>query len=377
MLMVKRIETRPTSRHTAVCNPIVLREGPHVRLVFVPTVVDNPADPNSCIDGQFVYQRKARNDRWLPVPTGSLSSIKEGEEFKLTLHAGELRSFLEGLVPLYRLHREQGVPKRMKTFVEVDRGMANLITQGGADLTALLREHPDDAPKIFVRLVNWISAAADKSKAVDKLASAIPEQMPTFTALLGVAAVKNALGHWRQHASETSEEFWQQTLTERAYVLSQLFAYPVIVIGTKAYVGGKVISRSGGKEADFLLAAESTNAVAIVEIKTPQTPLLGPEYRGGVFPLSREVSSAIAQVLRYRQLFSRNFDALAAEAPTHLTLGEPRCLVIAGSSEELSTQPMKENFELQRERVRGVTVMTFDELFLRIERLVSLLEGQY
>ena len=374
--MIKRIETRPTSRRTAVCNPITLREGPHVRLVFVPTVVDNPADPNSCIDGQFVYQRKAQKERWLPAPTESLSSIREGEEFKLTLHASELRALLEGLVPLYRLHRGQGIPTRMKTFIEVDRGLANLITEGGADLTALLRDHPGDAPRMFVNLVNWISTSPDKGGAVEKLASAIPEQMPTFTALLGMAAIKNALGYWKQHESETSEEFWQQALTDRAYVLSQLFAYPVVVIGTKAYVGGKVISRLGGKEADFLLVAESTNSVIIVEIKTPQTPLLGSEYRGGVFPLSRELSGAVAQVLRYRQLLSRTFDSLTAEIPTRLTMGEPRCVVIAGSSKELSTQPEKENFELQRDRVRGVTIMTFDELFLKIDRLVSLLEGQ-
>jgi len=36
---------------------------------------------------------------------------------------------------------------------------------------------------------------------------------------------------------------------------------------------------------------------------------------------------------------------------------------------------MKENFELQRERIQGVTISTFDELFFRLERLVALLEG--
>jgi hypothetical protein len=85
---------------------------------------------------------------------------------------------------------------------------------------------------------------------------------------------------------------------------------------------------------------------------------------------------AIAQVLRYRQTLTRNFDSLGSESPNRLTLGEPRCIVIAGLSSKLSTQVMRENFELQRERVRGVTVLTFDELFRRIERLVSLLEGR-
>jgi len=120
----KQIETRSTSRRTALCNPIVLREGDRVRRAFVPAIVDNPGDPNSCVDGQFVYQRKAPRERRMDVPTDSLATLKEGDEFKLTLHAKELRALLEGLVPLYRLHRAQGVPKGSKTFVQVDRALA-------------------------------------------------------------------------------------------------------------------------------------------------------------------------------------------------------------------------------------------------------------
>lgn len=346
-----------------------------MRLAFVPAIVDNPGDPNSCVDGHFVYQRKAPSGRWIPIPTDSLSTLREGDEFKLTLHARELSNLLEGLVPLYRLHRVQGVPKGSKTFVEVDRTMAQLITKGGDDLTSFLKSHSEDATKALLSLVSWLATSPERREAAERLASMAPEQMPELTALLGLAAVKSALDHWRKNINEASEEFWQSTLSERAYVLSQLFAYPVVVIGTKAYVGGKLVDRTGGKETDFLLAAESTDAVILVEIKTPQTKLLGREYRGGVFPLSGELSSAIAQVLRYRQIFTRSFDSLEAENPRRMTLGEPRCIVLAGLSTELGTQAMRENFELQRERVRGVTVLTFDELFLRIERLVSLLEG--
>jgi hypothetical protein len=33
---------------------------------------------------------------------------------------------------------------------------------------------------------------------------------------------------------------------------------------------------------------------------------------------------------------------------------------------------MRENFELQRERTHGLTIITYDELFKRLERLVEL-----
>ena len=186
--------------------------------------------------------------------------------------------------------------------------------------------------------------------------------------------MKDALEYWKKNQENSSEEFWQTALKDRTYVLSQVFAYPVVVIGSKAYVGGKLLSNKGGKEVDFLASTESTDAAILIEIKTPQTRLLGPVYRDGVFPWSRDLSGAVAQALRYRQSFMRQFDSIGANSSPRLTLGEPRCIVIAGRSSELANQDMKESFELQRERTHGVTILTFDELFLRLQRLVALLE---
>ncbi len=372
---MKQFETRSTSRQTAESNPITLRQGDRVRLVFVPFLVDNPASPKASVDGYFIYQKKTASGRWVPVPTVPLSTLKDGEGFKLTLHAQELMTLLEGLVPLYRLYRDQGIPKGRKTFMEVDKSLANFVSLGQKDLSAFLESHSDEAATLLLKLVRWLATSSGRRDAATKLASMAPEQMPTFAALLGLAAIKDALAYWKQNQNNNAEEFWQRALSDRTYVLSQVFAYPVVVIGSKAYVGGKQISRTGGKEADFLLAAESTDAMTLIEIKTPKTKLLGAEYRDGVFPLSRELAAAVAQVLRYRQSLMRSFDNLTAELPARLTLGDPRCIVVSGHSEELSSQVMRENFELQRERLQGVTVITYDELFRRLERLITLLEG--
>ena len=337
-------------------------------------LVDNLANPKASVDGHFIYQRKAKTGRWLPVRTVALSTLKAGEGFTLRLHAGELLALLEGLVPLYRFY-EQGIPQTPKTFVEVDAGLAKFVSLGEKDLTALLETNADDAAGMVLKLVRWLATSSDRSKALSKLMSMAPDQMPALTTLLGLAAMKDALAYWKRNQNNNSEEFWQKSLTDRAYVISQVFAYPIVIVGSKAYVGGKQVSNKGGKEADFLLSTESTHAVILVEIKTPQTELLGAKYREDVFPLSRELSSAVAQVLRYRQSLMRRFDSITAELPTRLTLGEPPCLIIAGHSAELTDQNMRENFELQRQRIHGVTIITYDELFLRLERLVALLEA--
>lgn len=120
---------------------------------------------------------------------------------------------------------------------------------------------------------------------------------------------------------------------------------------------------------------ESTRSVILVEIKTPQTKLLAAQYRDGVFPISSDLAGSLAQILRYRQSLTKTFDSVTSDLPQRPTLGDPRCVVIAGNSSEFRSQEEKENFELQREQLRGVTVLTYDELFRRLERLVSLLEG--
>lgn len=368
------LETRSVSRSAAGCSPIVLREGNQVRLVFVPKLVDNPENPKACVDGHFIYQRKTRNGPWLPVPTVPLTTFKSGEEFRLMLHAQELRTLLEGVVRLYQLHQQLGIPRGSSRFVRVDPGVAEFFARGRKDLVSILDSDAENAVEMMLQFVRWLARSPGRREAVTKLASVAPEQMPTLTALLSLAAMKDAIGHWRQNQTNGSEEFWQRSLTDRAYVLSQVFAYPVVVIDSRAYVGGKRLAGGGGKETDFLATIESTQAVIVIEIKTPQTKLLGPQYRDGVFPLSRELSAAIAQALRCRQNLMRRFDALTAEVAKKFTLGEPRCVVIAGNSTELRDQVMRENFELQREHVHGATIVTYDELFLRLERLVALLE---
>jgi len=213
-------------------------------------------------------------------------------------------------------------------------------------------------------------------EAASRLAALEPEQLPTLNSLLGLAAVKHALTYWQDNHAVAAEDFWQKALSDRAYVLSQVFAYPVVVIREKAYVGGKRVTNTGGNIVDFLAAVESTDAVILIEIKTPTTRLLGPEYRNGIFPLSGDLSGAVAQVLGYRQSLMRDYHSLISDISYRFTLGEPRCLVVAGhAGNELASPAMRESFELQRERLQGVAVVTYDELFRRLQRFVVLLEG--
>jgi len=94
------VEIQSTSLHSADVSDIVLRDGDQVRLVFRPTIVDNPSNPSACVRGRFVYQRKARKDVWEDFDSKPLTSIKSGEQFQLQIKAGELDHLLHELAAL-------------------------------------------------------------------------------------------------------------------------------------------------------------------------------------------------------------------------------------------------------------------------------------
>jgi hypothetical protein len=227
--------------------------------------------------------------------------------------------------------------------------------------------------------VRGLSKSPHGPEAISRLMALNPDELPLINAMLGLKAVKEALVHWRANQANSDEGFWKKSLRERAYVLSQGFVYPVIVIDDQAYVGGKRIDNSGGSIVDFLARVESTGQAVLIEIKTPQTPLLGPEYRNGVYPFSQDLAGGVAQALKYRQRFISSSNDILRQNPKSLVVGAPRCLLIAGNAgREFAndlTQCMRDDFELLREHSEGVTIITYDELFRKLERTVSLLEG--
>jgi hypothetical protein len=372
---MKQIETRSTSSVTAVVSPVVLRSSERRRLVFLPMLVSNPNDRRHCVKGTFIYQKKLQSQEWAPIAETPLSSLKAGEGFQLELHSHELFKLIGDLAPLYSLFKQHGVQPGRKQWVRLQATLAAFLALGEGDLTTFLNSHREGATESLVRILKWLSTAPRGGEFTSKLTQLDPKQLPELNALLGLAAVKSALQYWKMNQTNSDEEFWQRALAERAFVLSQVFAYPAVVIGKKMYVGGKQISNKGGNVVDFLARVKATGSVVLIEIKTPQTKLLGPQYRNEAFPLSTDLSGAIAQALKYRQSLMREFDHLVRR-DSGLLLGEPRCLVVAGNvASQLTTSAMRESFELHRDRLQGVTILGYDELFDRLECTISLLEG--
>lgn len=215
----------------------------------------------------------------------------------------------------------------------------------------------------------WATACAERCRSM-----LVFKQSLEDVVWMGYSAKRiiNALGIWDAQRKNSDEEFWQLTFNENSYVLSQVFAIPMVFLRDKAYVGGMKLDRNDSRFVDYLFSMESSREAILIEIKSPTTRLLGGAYRG-IRPPSRDLSGAVVQALDYRAELSRNLRSVTEGTKFAVSAFAPRVAVVAGDAEEeLRDDKARRSFELFRTSLKDVEVITFDELFRKVEILAEL-----
>jgi hypothetical protein len=364
------VEIRSTSGVTASVSAVVLREGDLTRLVFRPEMVDNRANPEACLRGTFIYQKRGKNEEWADAETTSLKTLKKGESYQLLIKSRELLHLMKSLGPLYRLYwRREGISAGRLELVKLEQRLATLVTLSQPELNALLDANQGDAVKTLNGALKW----AASSQSLAALLRNDPDSMLALNATIGAAALQEALSIWEGNQDCHDESFWHDCLQSRPFLLTQLFHYPVVVIRDKVYVVGKLLDNRHGSVADFLAKTKTTGAAVLIEIKTPCTDLLANQHRQDVYPWSSEISGALSQVLQQRSALARNVAQLREDTDEQLEADMPRCVVLAGNdSRELDSRAKRRSFEGIRENLHGVQVIGFDELFERATGVLRL-----
>lgn len=165
------------------------------------------------------------------------------------------------------------------------------------------------------------------------------------------------------------EEAWQKFFDKNTWVLNHLFAYEVILKKGKAYVGGKTMENADGRIVDFLFESGFRDNMALLEIKTPDAPLLKTKaYREpSVFALSDELSGGINQCLDQKDNSIKEFGKVER-------LFNPKTVLIIGRKDKL-TDHQAECFELYRTNLKDVDIVTFDELHSKLKVLIQVITG--
>ena len=359
--------TQSTSRRTAEVSPVVLRTSDRTRLVFKPVLVDNANNADAAVRGTFIYQRQGLGGAtWDDPRTINLSALKGGEGVRLELASVEVLELYRALGQLYQMVSAQGIPVGQHSWVALPN------TPIAAELRALLAEPVNVAShQLFQMFAGWLRQQ-DASALSSILSASNVADLLDFDAAVVAARLRQFLDEARANLGNPHESYWQSLFEQHSWVLSEIYAHPVVIVAGRAYVGGKGVSNTGGNLADFLYQNKLTGNALVIEIKTPLTELLeATEYRNGVLAPSRELAGATQQLVHYRSTLIDQRAILAEDSG--VTVYSPRCLLVCGTLPDSSHPARTRSFERFRGSLRDVDVITYDELIAKVELLLELL----
>jgi hypothetical protein len=312
-------------------------------------------------------------------------------QFRLMPEVTHFSRDLDSITPPLRLPQENDIDTVLNQFIQLAQKseidpiskLTSILLRDSSkssidekNLQQLLEIIQIAGVDVTVRAINWMVATAGTKNIVSTLEKLDFDELKKLNAAVGLGSLKHVLEIWRNNEDNENEEFWQNVLTQNSFLFTYLSYLPVIILDDKAYVGGKSISNKGGNIVDFLCASSLTRNAILVEIKNPKTKLLGSKYRGDIYNISTELSGSVIQVSNYKNSLMKNYATIVNPEEEGFEAFDPRCVVIAGNIySELTDYKKRKSLELFRMGLKDIQIITYDELFGKVEFLVKLLEG--
>lgn len=282
------------------------------------------------------------------------------------------------------MHR---VTLRYRAEARADRTILahnEILTAWAPERFAEAKRHyaPGTVFKLLARRADASPLSRDDSRALVKTLSQAAPQLakdPDQLVALGEAVEKVSLevliGKFEALLGQGGAEAqWQRLLDENPFILSLVFGYPIVRLASQGSVGGWRL-KGGAKIADYVVKNQMTQAIALIELKTPGTPLLGREYRTGVFDVSPKLTGAVMQVLDQRLKLQKSLALIKEEEDDAAVRSAEAygidCIVIAGTTP--SDRKAVRSFELFRGGLKDARVFTFDEVLAKMKTLLALL----
>ncbi|AUJ27017.1 Shedu immune nuclease family protein [Virgibacillus dokdonensis] len=368
------ITLNSTSAGTAMGEDIILRETTTTRILFRPMVTNNPNNEEASVRGWFTYQKKKPGGNWEDYKELDNNRLRADEWTKLELKSEELLKLVTELDVYYKVYKNYGIQpgrnKFSKTDLQVEK-IAEMLKENNSIISSLL-ELDEHKSELLEKTIKWMGTTDNSAEIVEKLLEIQGDELDHLNNVVGIANLKKLLAIWGENSDNSDEEFWQRTFTENAWVLSQIFASPFLDFQQKAYLGGKTIGNKEGKIVDFVYRNDLSKDVALIEIKTPSTKLISSKYRSGVYSINTDITGSVVQVLGYKEQIMKDYLRLQESCGEEFKVFNPHCVVIAGKIEKLEKDQLQ-SFELYRKEMKNVVIITYDELFQKVQLLLDLL----
>lgn len=367
------IDVVSTSLKTAEVSPIVLKETERVKTKFEPKLIVNDKFPEKSVSGKLIYEKKRLSDEVFPSDIEKLSrkSVKVGELMEIALGTSETFNLYKGLEELYGLFRAMGqIPSGSAIFTKIDSSFREFLKIIKTDPSAARMigcTENFELVKIVLQLITQTDSLESLKNGLNSLGEA---SITTLTNAINVERLQRVAKIINQNMHNSDEEFWQIFFSENQWILSQIFSAPFTIFCEKAYVGGKGINNKGGNICDFIYQNNLTQNIALIEIKTPCSETIGKAYRG-TYSLSSELSGSINQVLNYKDKITKEYYSSCTNSNNTFEVLNPKCLVVIGKMSSLEKEKI-EALEIYRSNLNNVIILTYDELFKRINDMLNI-----
>lgn len=190
--------------------------------------------------------------------------------------------------------------------------------------------------------------------------------------------------------NKRTEDVWQTFFESNPWI----FGYGLQLIACEGLddkkleqtvVGHDVIDGAGKRIDAFLKTKGSISKILFCEIKTHLPNLLIETYdRPGVFVPAKELRGAVAQIqktihkatLKLQENFHRPTKDNGDPTGEELLFVKPRGIVVIGKLDDFKMEEginyeKLSSFELYRQQMHGIEILTFDELYERVKFIVE------
>jgi len=373
----------PISNKTIEAKALVLRENEKYRMLYIPKIVDRGDDWNNSITGSVVVQKKLNTEKWSHIKEINLTNLKAGEWVKMNLESSELLLINEYSNKLREMCIKEGALWKIKNkqILILDEDVNKEYIK---KIISALKESPN-RNNIIIELLNdknLIDLLFQNKEQIKEILSNISEnnKKEIFDEinleLINPKRLKEKID--KKDEESKKESFWQKEFERNPYILSVAIPNMLQIIECQTYMGGKRIDNRGSSIADFVYEKGIDN-VSIIEIKTLSTKIVEEvKYRDNVYVPSQELTSSIVQVKEQKDSLMKNYNAIwreSHEEGINFKAFAPKCYLIIGNTSDLKAKQI-ESFNLFRNELRTVEIITYDELLSKMEILYKVLGGK-
>jgi hypothetical protein len=217
------------------------------------------------------------------------------------------------------------------------------------------------------------SLVSEVGKRSDQIARQEPKALAALQKTIELVTLDVLIERFRQMIEDDPvEAVWQELLQTNQFLLSMVFGFPVVLIRGQGTVAGPALDGRGQKIADFVMAHDQTNNVALVEIKRASAKVVSDRPYRDVPMIAGELTNTIMQVLDQRAKFVTELPMLRhRDRNTNIEAHAVGCVVVIGKMPQEMDQ--QRAFEIYRASFKDVSVITFDELLARLVSLKAFL----